>query len=145
MGTESYFIYIKADETGISPDNLRTFDKKRFGVNRCTFQEALLKEWAKENGLQIDIVDISSFSRDEFLKKLAGEELDAIVTMDMLRGEEDCVPVCSIGSSDYYFAVSKDHPKLLDEHQTIRIGYRNDYLPFCDTNQDGGGVNGGIG
>ena len=38
--------------------------------------------------------------------------IDALVSMD---AEKRVIPVCKIGSSDYYFAVSKKRPDLLSE------------------------------
>ena len=42
MGAESYYIYIDADNTTISPENLQSLDGQRVGVNKGSFQEGLL-------------------------------------------------------------------------------------------------------
>lgn len=41
--------------------------------------------------------------------------IDALVSMDSFGAEKRVIPVCKIGSSDYYFAVSKKRPDLLSE------------------------------
>ena len=185
MGQETYYIYIKADTTDISPDWLDTFNGKRFGVLKGSFQERLLREWAGKNGLAIEIVDISNVEGDEYARVLMQGKADALVAMDVYKNRENCVPACKLGSSDYYFAVSKKKPELLQElnsameriqeedpsynrkmyekyvdsvkttalasfaekewldtHKTIRIGYRDGYLPFCDTDPESGMISG---
>ena len=185
MGQESYYIYIKADNTDISPDQLDTFNGKRFGVVGGSFQEGLLRDWAGKNGLAIEIVDISKVPGDEYVQVLMQGDADALVAMDVYKNRENCVPVCKIGASNYYFAVSKKQPELLQElnyalerlqeehpnynqkmyekyiasikttalassaekgwldtHKTVRIGYRDGYLPFCDTEPGSGKISG---
>ena len=46
---------------------------------------------------------------------LAAGELDAYVVLNAFGDPERLVPVCKIGSSDFFFAVSKDRPDLLTE------------------------------
>ena len=100
--------------------------------------------------------------------------MDLFVTMDVYADPQSAVPIWKIGSSDFYFALSKDRADLLPElnnamskiqdentyynqqlndkylkstetkmylnpdelewlqkHQTIRIGYQDNYLAFC--------------
>ena len=52
MGTESYYIYVSADNREITSDNLASFNGKRIGVNSDSVQEEFLKEWADKNNLQ---------------------------------------------------------------------------------------------
>ena len=44
MGTEAYYIYISADNREITADNPASFNGKRIGVNKDSFQESLLRE-----------------------------------------------------------------------------------------------------
>ena len=37
MGSESYYIYIDADNTEINPENMQTLNGKRIGVNKGSF------------------------------------------------------------------------------------------------------------
>ena len=46
MGAESYYIYIDADTTNISSEDLQSFAGKKVGVNKGSFQLGLLREWA---------------------------------------------------------------------------------------------------
>ena len=47
--------------------------------------------------------------------QLLGGQFDAFVTMDVYGDPETAVPVFKVGSSDFYFAVSKSRPDLLIE------------------------------
>ena len=44
---------------------------------------------------------------------LASGELDGYVTVDAFVHPERAVPVCKVGASDFYFAVSRSRPDLL--------------------------------
>ena len=186
MGTEAYYIYVDADNREISADDLSSFNGRRIGVNKDSFQQELLEEWAEQNGLSPEIVPMTD-TEDGSMAKLENRELDAyasIFTYDYVR---NAVPVCRIGGSDYYYAVSKSRPDLLEEldramekiqdddpyfnekiaedriyfrsantlltpqqedwlteHGEIRIGYRDNYLPFCSTDEDTGELTGAL-
>ena len=53
-------------------------------------------------------------SEEESLR-LLGTDLDAVVSMDVQANVQTAVPVWKIGSSDFFFAVSKQRPDLLSE------------------------------
>lgn len=177
IGAESYYIYIDADNTTISPENLQSLDGQRVGVNKGSFQEGLLRNWAEKNKVSLDIIELTddeAFS----MEMLAKGEIDAFVSMDSFGAHDRVIPVCKIGASDYYFAVNKDRLDLLTElnnamsaiqdedpyynqrmfdeyinvtktnafltpglenwlsaHGPIRVGYWDDYLPFCGTDK----------
>lgn len=180
MGQESYYIYVRPDNTEITMENIRSFRGKKFGVNRGSYQEGLLKDWAKEHMLEIEIVELEGVSADESLEILNSGEIDAYVAMDTYGGRSSCSPVCKIGASDYYLALNKGRRDLMPalnaalvrihnedpyydqklyekyiysvnysafltpeekkwekEHKPIRVGYRDNYLPYCDTDDFG--------
>ena len=186
MGAESYYLYIDSDNTDINPEDLRSLNGKRVGVNKGSFQEGLLRDWTAKNGVSVQIVELTD---DEayFMASLARGELDALVSMDSFGAQERVVPVTKIGASDYYFAVNKKRPDLLTElnaaltaiqdedpyfnqrmldqyvnltrtnafltprlegwlenHGAIRIGYREDYLPFCASDKQTGELTGAL-
>ena len=49
------------------------------------------------------------------MRMLAQGDIDAYVSLDSFGAQERVIPVCKIGASDYYFAVSNGHPDLLLE------------------------------
>lgn len=113
MGTESYCIFVPPGNSGIKVDDLSTLNGKRVGVARGTFQEETFGKWAEAHGVEPELVELRG-SEEESLK-LLGKELDALVTMDVYADPETAVPVARIGSSDFYFAVSRERADLLPE------------------------------
>lgn len=177
MGEEIYYVFIKGNNSGISPNNYTTFNGKRVGVNKNTLQEKLFAAWAEKHGITPEIVGLtgsSAKSRD----MLSRGEIDAYVTYDASGEKEEYIPVCKLGSSSIYFAVSKTRPDLqaeldmgmdriqeenrfynmqlyekyiratgsnvilsageqswLARNRIIRVGYRDDYMPYCDRDE----------
>ena len=186
MGAETYYIYIASDNNSITAADLSAFNGKRIGVNRNSFQEELLKQWAEKNALRLEIVELTS-TENESMEMINRKELDGVASIFSFDYERDVVPVTRIGSSDYYYAVSKKRPDLiaeldaameelqnedpffnenltkhrlyntktnalltseqeewLAEHGEIRIGYRDNYLPFCSTDAETGDLTGAL-
>jgi diguanylate cyclase (GGDEF)-like protein len=179
MGSESYYIFVRSGNTEMTLEDMSSFNGKIFAVDSGTVMETLTREWAENNGVEIDIRPLTEHSVDESLAMLENGEIDAYVTIDSYGDRQSCTPLCMVGSSDYYFAVSKDRPDLLNElnsaltniqnedpyynqrllqkyiwsantnayltenelawlseHGPIRVGYRDNYTPFC-TEDDG--------
>lgn len=186
MGAESYYIYMDADNTEINPEDLRSMNGKRVGVNKGSFQEGLLRDWMAKNGVSLEIVELTADEGDS-MNMLTRGDIDAYVSMDSFGAQERVVPVTKIGASDYYFAVNKARPDLLAElnaaltaiqdedpyfnqrmfdqyvnltrtnafltprleswlesHGAVRVGYWEDYLPFCATDRQTGELNGAL-
>ena len=144
MGTESYYLFIRPDNNEITAENISAVNGKRIGVTKGSIQEAYLKSWAKQRGVEPDIVELT-IAEDEAMKQL-GSELDALVTMDIYGSPETAVPVWKIGSSDFYFAVSKNRADLLpeldaalnriqDENKYYDQQLHDKYLKNNDTNR----------
>ena len=186
MGTEAYYIYVDSDNREISADDLKSFNGKRIGVNKDSIQEEFLSDWADEHDVDIEIVQMTA-EEDESMDMLGSGEIDGYATIYTYDYHRDVIPVSRIGGSDYYYAVNKNRPDLLDElnmamaqiqdedpyfnekisqqrlysakanailtpeqedwlkeHGEIRIGYRDDYLPFCDADDETGELTGAL-
>ena len=186
MGTEMYYIYISAKNREITAENLSSFNGKRIGVNAGSVQEGFLEEWAEKNGLDIEIVPLTSSEDDSMTKVLRGT-LDGFASIYSLSSEQDVIPVVRVGGSDYYYAVNINRPDLLAElnvalsgihdedpfyserisdqrlsetgtlatltsaqtdwiadHGPVRIGYLDDYMPFCGTDRKTGELTGAL-
>ena len=186
MGAETYHVFIAATNTEITAANMKALNGKRVGVNKNSVQKGLFLQWAEENGIHADIVELS-VSQDETVQMLERGEIDALITIDWLGEEPFRVPVFKIGQSEFYFAVNKARRDLLDElnaalskihdedryynqqmydrfiqrfgtnaylaakevnwlhrHGTIRVGYLDDYLPFCATDAESGELTGAL-
>jgi len=186
MGTEAYYIYVGSDNTEIKANDLTTFNGKKIGVNKGSFQEELLREWVEKNGITTEVIPLTD-TEDGSMEKIIRKEIDGIATVFTYDYNRDAVPVIRIGGSDYYYAVSKSRPDLLEElntalahiqdddpyfnerlskervyynttnallsaeqedwlekHGEIRIGYREDYFPFCWKDEKTGELTGAL-
>ena len=114
MGTEEYYLFVAPDNREISRTDFTTLTGKRVGVNKGSIQTDFYIDWARGNRIEAELVEVSG-SEEESLQMLADGELDAYVTVDSFVGSESAVPICKIGSSDFYFAVARNRPDLLVE------------------------------
>ncbi|MBR2589490.1 MAG: EAL domain-containing protein [Clostridia bacterium] len=114
MGTEEYYIFTVPGNESLSETDESTLSGKKVGVNRDSMQADYFAQWAKENNVNADVV-LMDCPEEVSLKKLESGELDAYVTVDSFVNPSRAVPLYKVGSSDYYFAVSKNRTDLLDE------------------------------
>lgn len=114
MGSENYFLYIDSNNKEISITDPGTLAGKKVGITRNTVQNGLFRAWLTERGIEVNLVE-SDASEADSLAMLRRGELDAFITLDTYGSPGLVVPLWKIGSSDFYFAVSKDRPDLLAE------------------------------
>ncbi len=114
MGTESYYVFIDPDNESIDQDDYTTLNGQRVGITKSSIQEDLFLQWKKKHQVSAEVIELTC-SEEESLQMLSDGKLDAFITMDIYGDPERAVPVCKIGSSDFYFAVNKDRPDLLAE------------------------------
>ena len=114
MGTEDYFIFTAPDNDQILQTDYKTIDGKKVGVNKDSIQADFYKQWEEENGVRAELIEVTC-SEDESLQMLENGDLDAYVTVDSFVDPSCAEPVCKIGSSDFFFAVSKKRPDLLED------------------------------
>ena len=186
MGSESYYIYIDAENTALSASDLSTYNGTRIGVNAGSIQEGFLSDWREKNGIDFEIVPLVE-DEDESLEQVVRGELDGYASIYTFSSEQKVSPSVRIGSSEYYYVVNKNRPDLLAElnaalasiqdedplfnqrlneerlhnsrtnaylsqaqeawlanHGTIRIGYREDFLPFCQMDKETGELTGAL-
>ena len=186
MGAEEYYIYISPDNEEINKDDLSTFNGKKVGVYKGSVQMGFFREWAEKNSVQAELIEMTE-GVDESLDMLKKGDIDMYVVLDGYLDSRFATPICKVGASDFFFAVSKSRPDLLAElnaamnriqdenrnyhqqlyekylkafgfnyylnkeendwlsgHGTIRVGYRDGYLPFCDTDPKTGELTGAL-
>ena len=112
QGKDTYWLYVKKDRSDLADGDLRRFGGCRIAVTAGSYQEGLLADWLEANSLQAEVVECSGY--DEMMAALEAGEVDVIAAPDLATGY-DYLALVSIGSSDYYFAVSKTRPDLLAE------------------------------
>ena len=113
MGTESYYVFVSKDNNEITADNYASLNGKRVGVAKGTVQGNLFREWADTHHVNVELIELPT-TEEENLKML-GNGIDAFVTMDAHANPKIAVPLWKIGSSDFYFALSRNRSDLLPE------------------------------
>ena len=114
MGTEEYFLFVSVKNSEISPEDYSTLNGKRVGVNKGSVQIDYFLEWAEANGVEAQLVELTG-SESENIDCLLLGEIDAYISMDTFSRSQRVMPICQIGSSEFYFAVSLACPELLPE------------------------------
>ncbi|MBO4395485.1 MAG: transporter substrate-binding domain-containing protein [Eubacterium sp.] len=113
MGTETYYLFADPGNQDIRSDDYKSLNGKKIGVRKDTIQSTILKNWISAHGVSAEIVEMTG--EESVSLDLIGTEIDAYVTMDVYANNKVAVPVWKIGSSDFFFAVSKSRPELMDD------------------------------
>lgn len=114
MGQEMYYIYVDSRKKDITSGDLTSLNGKRIGITADSVQEKIFDTWAKQRGINAEIVGLDC-SENESLQRMLKGEIDAFITLDAYGDAKSLTPVAMIGSSDFYFAVSGSRPDLLSE------------------------------
>ena len=112
MGSELYYLYIYPENDTISIDNYKSLNGKKVGVTEGSVQKGYFTRWAEERGLTPEVTSLDC-SEAESLGMMKRGEIDAFVTLDTYWDPDLAIPLWKIGSSDFFFTVSKDRPDLL--------------------------------
>ena len=126
MGAEKFYVYVSDKNTEITPENYQTLQGKRVGVNAGCVQVGLFKEWAREHGISVALIEVpGNIALD---KMMAQGELDAIVGVDTYR-YHNMLPIVKVGESQFYFVVNKNRPDLKEELDAAmgKILFQNRY------------------
>ena len=119
MGAEDYYLFVSADNRTISASDYTTLNGKKVGVNKGSIQARFLREWAENHGVEAEVIEVTT-SEEASLQMLQIGALDAYVTVDTFTDKEipeagRPIPICKIGSSDFFFAVAKERQDLLTD------------------------------
>ena len=114
MGTEDYYIFVAPGNGEIRQDDYSTMNGKRVGINKGSVQVGFYREWAEENGVETQIVEMTE-EVDEAIAMLSSGEIDMYVVLDAYLDSSLALPICKVGASDFFFAVSSSRPELLAE------------------------------
>ena len=129
MGEEDYYLFIAPENREISPEDYATFNGKRVGVDKGSVQADFFRTWAEANGVQAELVEMTE-SLSDALGMLRRGVIDMYIALDAYLDIDDAVPVCKIGSSEYYFAVSRSASDLLPELNTAMSRIREENPNF---------------
>lgn len=111
-GTERYYIYAKPDRDDLAKGDPQALQGLTIGCNPGVMQTSVGQQWLANEGITCTYKEVAS-SGDLF-DALANGEVDAIIMNDTISSP-NASPMFYVGSSDYYFAVPKSRPDLMDD------------------------------
>lgn len=111
-GTERYYIYAKPDRDDLSKGDPKALEGLAIGCNPGVMQTTVGKQWLADEGITCTFKEIDS--GNALFDALSNDEVDAIIMNDTVSSP-DASPMFYVGSSDYYFAVPKSRPDLMDD------------------------------
>lgn len=111
-GTERYYIYAKPDRDDLARGDPQALQGLTIGCNSGVMQTTVGQQWLADEGVTCTYKEINTGSA--LFEALADGEVDAVIMNDTISSP-DASPMFYVGSSDYYFAVPKSRPDLMND------------------------------
>lgn len=111
-GTERYYIYARPNRDDLTKGDPQTLQGLTIGCNPGVMQTIVGQQWLANEGITCTFKEIDSGSA--LFDALSNDEVDAVIMNDTISSP-DASPMFYVGSSDYYFAVPKSRPDLMDD------------------------------
>lgn len=111
-GTERYYIYAKPDRDDLSKGDPQALQGLTIGCNPGVMQTIVGQQWLASEGIACTYKEMPGGS--DLFAALANGEVDAVIMNDTISSP-DASPMFYVGSSDYYFAVPKSRPDLMND------------------------------
>ena len=111
-GTERYYIYARPDRDDLATGDLQALQGLTIGCNPGVMQTFVGQQWLADAGITCTYKEIASGGG--LFDALANGEVDAIIMNDTISSPS-ASPMFYVGSSDYYFAVPKSRPDLMND------------------------------
>lgn len=111
-GTERYYIYAKPDRDDLAKGDPQALQGLTIGCNSGVMQTIVGQQWLADEGVTCTYKEIDTGSA--LFEALTDGEVDAVIMNDAISSP-DASPMFCVGSSDYYFAVPKSRPDLMDD------------------------------
>lgn len=110
-GTERYYIYAKPERDDLAKGDPQALQGLTIGCNPGVMQTFVGQQWLANEGITCTYKEIDTGGA--LFDALANNEVDAIIMNDT-TSSPSASPMFYVGSSDYYFAVPKSRPDLMD-------------------------------
>ena len=111
-GTERYYIYARPDRDDLAKGDPQALQGLTIGCNSGVMQTIVGQQWLADEGVTCTYKEIDTGSA--LFEALADGEVDAVIMNDTISSP-DAPPMFYVGSSDYYFAVPKSRPDLMND------------------------------
>lgn len=130
--SEAYYLFVPEGQKD-KYQNKEDFFGKRIGVGRDTTVSIQLRQWNKDNGLNLQIIEYPDY--ESRVLALRQRKVDAIADftarMDTTKGY--MVPVLRFGENNSYIAVSRRRPDLLKQTNQA-LSMISTYIPDYKAN-----------
>ena len=111
-GTERYYIYAKPDRDDLSKGDPQALQGLTIGCNPGVMQTIVGQQWLASEGITCTYKEMPGGG--DLFAALANDEVDATIMNDTISSPS-ASPMFYVGSSDYFFAVPKSRPDLMDD------------------------------
>ena len=111
-GTERYYIYAKPDRDDLAKGDPQALQGLTIGCNSGVMQTFVGQQWLANEGITCTYREYDGGSM--LFDALANDEVAAVIMNDTISSP-DASPMFYVGSSDYYFAVPKSRPDLMND------------------------------
>lgn len=111
-GTERYYIYARPDRDDLAKGDPQALQGLTIGCNSGVMQTIVGQQWLADEGVTCTYKEIDTGSA--LFEALADGEVDAVIMNDTISSPV-ASPMFYVGSSDYYFAVPKSRPDLMND------------------------------
>lgn len=111
-GTERYYIYARPDRDDLAKGDPQALQGLTIGCNPDVMQTFVGQQWLASEGIACTYKEYDGGS--DLFDALANDEVDAVIMNDTISSP-NASPMFYIGSNDYYFAVPKSRPDLMDD------------------------------
>lgn len=111
-GTERYYIYARPDRDDLAKGDPQALQGLTIGYNPGAMQTFVGQQWLANEGITCTYKEINTGGA--LFEALADGEVDAVIMNDTISSP-DASPMFYVGSSDYYFAVPKSRPDLMND------------------------------
>ena len=111
-GTERYYIYARPDRDDLAKGDPQALQGLTIGYNPGVMQTFVGQQWLDDEGVTCTYKEIDTGGG--LFEALSDGEVDAIIMNDTISSP-DASPMFYVGSSDYYFAVPKSRPDLMND------------------------------
>lgn len=111
-GTERHYIYAKPDRDDLAKGDPQALQGLTIGCNAGVMQTIVGQQWLADQGITCTYKEIDTGGA--LFEALSDGEVDAIIMNDTISSP-DASPMFYVGSSDYYFAVPKSRPDLMND------------------------------
>lgn len=111
-GKDTYWLYASNSRMDLITNDTSKLNGIKIGVTRGSFQEGLLTEWLASRNINAEVVGCDGF--EDMMTRADAGTLDAFVAPDLSVNYGYSI-ITGIGFSEYFFAVSKSRPDILDE------------------------------